>query len=182
MPASILSPVLMMSSSVFLCAMTISAPVLSSDILRHASVRSFTSSLTVTCFFSFPVSLSIIALPLALFMYLFPSLIRNFLISGWKITMIASTPTSRIMSIMALMSLMSNAPTMTRIIYNDTMATKILMAEVPRSHLNNRKMIMPSSRMSRMSATFICRKSKAASSIYLYIIYPRKDSDKYRKF
>ena len=115
-------------------------------------------------------------------MYLFPSLIRNFLISGWKITMMASTPTSSIMSMIATMSLMSNAPTMTLITYNDTIATKMLMAEVPRSHLNSRKMIMPSRRMSSMSATFICRKSKAASSIYLYIIYPRKDSDKYRKF
>ena len=139
---SILSPVLMMSSNEFLCAMTIRAPVFSSDILRHASVRLFTSSLALIWVFCLPVSLSMMALPLALFMYLFPSLMRNFLISGWKITMMASTPTSSIMSMIATMSLMSKAPTITRIIYKDTIAMKMLMAEVPLSHLNTRNIII----------------------------------------
>ena len=171
MAASIMSPVLIMSSSGVLCAITMRAPVLSSDILRQASVRSFTASLPFMAPFFLPRTLSIMALLFALFMYLFPRFIRNFLISGWNMTISARTPTSRTVSISAVISLMLNADTRTRIRYSDTMATKMLIADEPLSHLKARNMIRPSSRMSRMSANDICRKPNNASNMctFLYI-------------
>ena len=169
--ASILSPVLIMSSSGVLCAMTISAPVLSSDILLHASVRSLTSSLEDTVLLPLLPRMRLRNFcPRALLIYLFPSLMRNLRISGWNMTMSARTPTSSIMSMIAVMSLMLNAPVSTLIRYSDTMAMKMLIAEVPRIHLNMKNMIRPSRIMSRMSARDSSRKPRKASGVIpLYI-------------
>ena len=78
-----------------------------------------------------PKILSIKALPLAPSMYLLPILIRNLRISGWKITIRASTPTSSTMSSMASMSLMLKAETMTLMTKRDMMARNMLMADDP---------------------------------------------------
>ena len=71
---------------------------------------------------------------------------------------------------MASMSLMLNVETSTLIRYSDTMATKMLAADDPFSHLNARKITIPSRNMSRMSVKDMCMKSKTPSIIYLYYI------------
>ena len=169
MAESMRSPVLMMSSSGELWEITTSAPVFSSDILLHASARSFTSSFTVMLTdVLLPNILLRIIFPLLLFMYLLPRRMRNFRISGWNMTISARTPTSRTMSMMAVISLMLNAPTSTLMMKSDTIATKMLMADVPFIHLNMKKMISPRSTMSRMSAKDISRKPNKASGVIPY--------------
>ena len=85
-------------------------------------------------------------------------------------TISASTPTSRIMSIIAVISLMLNAPTSTLIRYSETMAMKMLIAEEPLIHLNRKNMIRPSRTMSRMSAMDSSMKPKNARGVIpLYI-------------
>ena len=167
MAASILSPVLMISSKGFLCAITISAPVFSSPILRHASVRLFTASPAVPRLLPArrPSILSAKALPRVLLMYRFPSLMRNLRISGWNITIRARTPTSRTVSMSAVISLMLKAETTTRMMYSDMIATNMLMAEEPLIHLNMMNMISARRSMSRMSASDNCRNPKIAGVI-----------------
>ena len=84
-------------------------------------------------------------------------------------TISASTPTSSTMSRIAVISLMLNAPTSTRMRNKETIATKILIADVPLIHLNITKMISPNRIMSRMSASDISRKPKNASGVIPYI-------------
>jgi hypothetical protein len=52
--------------------------------------------------------------------------------------------------------------------YRETMAMNMLIAEVPLIHLNMKKMISPSSTMSRMSAKDISRKPNKASGVIPY--------------
>ena len=83
----------MMSLRLTVWGMTISAPVFCSDIDLHASVISFTAALSIALSSfprNFPMNLRVLyprRLPL-------PNRIRKCRISGWKMMMTASTPTS----------------------------------------------------------------------------------------
>jgi len=85
-------------------------------------------------------------------------------------TMIARTPTSSTVSMIAVISLMLKADTRTRTIYRDMMAMNMLIADVPFIHLKATYMIMASRSMSSMSVKDSCRKPKMSSNIsVLYI-------------
>ena len=133
---SIRSPVSMIYSSEILWGRTIRAPVLLSDMDRQASVISLTNSLSI------PFSLMPRSLPrkdwLVRASLWAPRRLRKWRISGWKITISASTPTSMNVPSRALISCMLKAATTTRRRNRIIRAMKMFIAADPRIHRNAR--------------------------------------------
>ena len=179
--ASILSPVAMMSSRGVACGITISAPVFDSDILRHASVISLTALLSIRSLLTLRNSLFSRLLVCTFTLVPLPSLVRNLLISGWNMTIRASTPTSSTMSMMVAVSLMPSTVTANLMRYRERMATNMLHADDPHSHLNSRKIISDISSMSRTSSSESLRNPNNARAIAIPLLYTGAKIRKSRK-
>ena len=74
----------------------------------------------------------------------------------------AITPTSSTVLMMPDIRVMLRADTMTLTTYSRMTATKMFIAEEPRSQRNSRKMMAATIRMSRMSVSEILRKPSKA--------------------
>lgn len=94
-----------------------------------------------------------------------PMFSRKRLISGWKMTMRAITPTSSNAPNSEDIIFMSSAWATTRVMMRMMMARKMFIADEPRIHLYRKKMITATIRMSTTSMRENCRKLNIFNNI-----------------
>ena len=134
--ASIRSPVSITESIDDIPGITINAPVLDSDMELQASAISFTVSPDAVELPLPPNRRLKKRLPFLPIMYFCPKCMRKRRISGWKMTMSASEPTSSMTDRSSVIIFIPNAETITLAKKIVMMAMSMFIAEVPFIDLN----------------------------------------------
>ncbi len=127
----------MIMSRLLLRGMTIRAPVFCSDMDLQASAISLTSALSMDLSLM-PISLLRNARPFLPILEPLPNRTRKCRISGWKMMMIASTPTSMNVPSIALIIFIFSASATVFKTNIEMIAVKMFIAAEPRIHLNTR--------------------------------------------